>query len=153
MSDSHNNRANIKRAIEIINNRNCQLILHCGDLTSSSVLTEFSVFKGRVYCVSGNMDRPGGLNNLSHNIEFMGIKGLIQLGEKKVAFTHYPDMALSLAKNGDYDVVFYGHTHRYDINRDNKIPLINPGEILGRTGKSGFIFYDLHTGEIDKVDL
>jgi predicted phosphodiesterase len=84
----------------------------------------------------------------------MGSEGEITIERKKIAFTHYPEIANSLAGTDMYDLVFYGHTHRYKINRVNeKTCLINPGDISGRYGKSSFIFYELSTGEIEKIDL
>jgi len=159
MSDSHNNRDSLSKAIDMINKRGCEVLIHCGDYTSPSSVTEFKSFHGMVYGVFGNMDR--GIWPVKHliseevsNFSLFSMEGEVELEGKKIAFTHYPETARNMAKSGKYHVVFYGHTHKHHTDRESyKTPLINPGDIQGRYGKSSFIFYDLSTGEVEKIDL
>ena len=159
MSDSHDNKDKLRKAINLITEKNCKVLIHCGDFTSPDLLYEFMEFSGKVYGVFGNIDRD--INYMKkiadsevQNIELMGREGNVNIEGKKIAFTHYPETANSLAGTDMYNLVFYGHTHRYKVNRFNeKTFLINPGDISGRYGKSNFIFYELSTGEIEKIDL
>ena len=159
MSDSHNNRDKLRKAIELINEQKCKILIHCGDFTSPSILYEFKDFSGKVYGVFGNIDTEiGRMQKLTsteiNNLQFMGTEGTIVIEEKRIAFTHYPEIARMMAREGNYHIVFYGHTHRYNVNKiSHKTLLINPGEISGRYGKSSFIFYNLSTEEIKKIDL
>ncbi len=158
MSDSHNNRNNLRKAIEILNERYCSILIHCGDYTSSDIFKEFRKFNGKVYGVSGNIDEDKytmkAMADMVDNFHFMGIKGEIEVDGKKIAFSHFPDMVRPLAGDGDYHAIFYGHTHVHDIKKvNNKTWFVNPGEIVGRNGKSSCIIYNISTEEFEKIDL
>ncbi len=159
MSDSHDNKNKLRKAVNLIREKSCEVIIHCGDFTSPDMLYEFSEFSGKVYGVFGNIDRDTLYmkkiaDSEVQNIILMGSEGEINIENKKIAFTHYPEIANSLARTDLYDLIFYGHTHRHKINRVNeKTYLINPGDISGRYGKSTFIFYELSTGKMEKIDL
>ena len=38
------------------------------------------------------------------------------LGGRRVAANHYPQLAAGLAASGDFDLVFFGHDHRFAID-------------------------------------
>ena len=60
---------------------------------------------------------------------------------------HYPELAIPIAKSGDYDIVVYGHTHEIDIQKGESL-LLNPGETGGwTTGKATVAVVDLETLE------
>ncbi|MYK18171.1 hypothetical protein F4055_08395 [Candidatus Poribacteria bacterium] len=71
----------------------------------------------------------------------------VSLGDKKIAVMHYPELAIPIAKSGDYDIVIYGHTHQIDIQKGQSL-LLNPGETGGwTTGKATVAVVDLATLE------
>lgn len=78
-----------------------------------------------------------------------------EIDGKKIFMTHYPLIAGSIAKSGDYDAVFYGHDHyKYQEMRWDCL-LFNPGEISAhKTGICSYGVYntDTNTAEIFELE-
>lgn len=136
VSDTHNNWANFKKAIEWIKKENISLILHCGDISSQETIDEaLKLFVGDIKFVKGNADHGLDLPD-KMDLEFNG---------KKIAFAHFPDIAKKMAQSGKYDLVFYGHTHRPWDEKVGDTHMINPGELAGQFNKPTFAVYDTQT--------
>lgn len=157
ISDSHSNVANFKKAIEWLNKEKVGLILHCGDIGSPESLKEsLKDFRGELFGVLGNMDSEYRAEIKDYN-EIKNVKisedvlrteipnpGLGSEKFKKIAITHYPEEGKKLALSGDFDLVFYGHTHKpWEEKINVKCRLINPGELAGQIFKPSFALYDL----------
>ena len=71
----------------------------------------------------------------------------VELAGRRIAVTHYPAIAAGLAASDRYDLVCFGHTHRIAEERVGDTLLINPGEVMGRFGRSTYVLYDTDTGE------
>ena len=152
ISDSHDNLANLKKVASWTNHEKISLILHCGDVCNQDTLNQIrKIFDGEVKFVQGNMEL--------HSENFPEV-GEAKAGNKKIAFVHKPEPAQKLAESGDYDLVFYGHTHK---PWEEKVPalrslgeakgncrLVNPGNVAGTFYKATFAVYD---SEIDKLEL
>lgn len=140
VSDTHNNMANFRKAIEWIKKQKIQLILHCGDISSQEAINEAKeLFGGEIKFVKGNGDH---LLDLPNKME-------IEFGGKKIAFCHFPDMAKKLAQSGKFDLVFYGHTHRAWDEKVGNCHMINPGELAGQFYKPTFAVYNTSTDELE----
>lgn len=115
ISDTHDNLATLGQALEMINNEGAEMIIHCGDVCHMNTLKEImSVFRGDIFIASGDPDdqelkEPG---KMGEGVHICGKTGEIFVDNKRIAFTHRPEIALELAKNGQYDLVFHGHTHK-----------------------------------------
>lgn len=72
---------------------------------------------------------------------------------KQIAVNHYPEIARPLAESGKYDAVFYGHDHISHMELIDKALLLNPGEVMGRFGKSTFAWYDTEKGSGEIVEV
>lgn len=147
ISDSHGNLANFRRILNWLKIENINIIIHCGDIGSADFLKEaLENFEGRFFGVLGNMDRDYKLDINRYQIsEKASVKEKIeevQVGEKKIAFTHFPEAAKSLAESQQYDLVFYGHTHKPWEEKIGKCILANPGETAGQFYKPTFAVYD-----------
>ncbi len=142
VSDTHDNTANFNKAIDFLNQEKIEVMLHCGDICDQQTIDEAQKrFKGEIYFVRGNGDYD--LNIIPEKMEMV-------LGSKKIAWVHYPDIAKKLAESGNYDAVFYGHTHRPWEETIGKCRLVNPGELAGQRYKPCFALYDTET---DKLEL
>jgi len=140
VSDTHNNLANFKKAIDWIKKEKIQLILHCGDISSRETIDEAKkYFNGDIKFVKGNADWDMDLPD----------KMELEFGGKKIAFAHFPDMAKKLAQSGKFDAVFYGHTHRPWDEKVGECHMINPGELAGQFYKPTFAVYDSVTGVLE----
>jgi putative phosphoesterase len=62
-----------------------------------------------------------------------------------VAVVHYLPLAQDLAASGRHDLVCYGHNHQASIETVGKTLLVNPGEVMGRFGRSTYAVYDAVT--------
>ena len=148
VSDTHDNMANFNKAINFLNKEKIEIMLHCGDISNQETINEaVQNFNGNISFVRGNAD---------YNLHDVPDSLSLDIGGKKVAFIHYPDLAKKLAENGNYDLVFYGHTHK---PWEEKVParpgggicrLVNPGELAGQRFKPTFAIYDTET---DKLEL
>jgi putative phosphoesterase len=156
ISDSHDNLANFKKVISWLKQKRIKILIHCGDICAPLMLKEsLGGFSGKVHIVFGNTDGDQyritkiGYEELS-NIIVHGEWGEIKIGEKKIAFVHFPEFARGLAATGKYDLVFYGHTHKPWEERIGKCRLVNPGNVAGLFYKATFAIYDSKT---DKLEL
>lgn len=140
ISDTHNNWANFKKAIDWINKENIKLVLHCGDIQSQEVLDDAKKnFDGEIKFVKGNADWQ---IDLPAFLE-------IDFNNKKIGFVHFPAEAKKMAQSRKYDMVFYGHTHRVWDEKVGGCHMINPGELAGQFYKPTFAVYDTGTGNLE----
>ena len=151
-SDSHDRITTIQKAIDQIQNE-ADILIHCGDYCAPFMLRELARFTGEIHGVFGNVD--GDIYLLmkfaqeTPNLKFHQPLGEIDVEGKKIAFTHYPQVARGLAATGDYNAIFYGHTHEFKTSRIGNTILANPGEIMGRKSKPSFIIYDSTSDKIE----
>ena len=160
ISDTHGNVANFKKAVGWLNKENISLILHCGDIGSPESLKEsLSDFKGELFGVLGNMDVDYKILIDEYNkIPDVKVEEEVletEVDGVKIAITHKPEQARSLAENKNFDLVFYGHTHKpweekvACLQRQGNCRLINPGELAGQINKPTFAVYNTITGELE----
>jgi len=141
ISDTHDNLASAKKAIEWLNKEEISLLLHCGDISSRETANELAkMFKGEIKFVRGNAD-----------VDLTDIPeaGEIQIEGKGIAFVHFPEPARRLAKTGKYDLVFYGHTHKPWEEMIGNCRMVNPGEAAGQFYKQTFAVYDTDKDEME----
>jgi uncharacterized protein len=148
ISDSHDNLATIKKTVDWIKAEKIKLLIHCGDVSKQEFLKEaLEGFQGRVFLSKGNCD-VGSFEKVA-GLKFKENFGEITAAGKKIAFSHFPDIALELAKTGKYNIVFYGHTHKPWIASEGKTIIANPGNLAGVFYKASFAIYDTRTGKLD----
>lgn len=156
ISDTHDNLPNFKKAVEWAKKKKIKTLIHCGDICAPSVLKEsIKDFSGDIFIVFGNVDGEHfRLTKLSYeefkNVKIFGELGEIEIGGKKIAFCHMPKFAQGLAQTQQYDLVFYGHTHKPWEEKVGECRLVNPGNLSGFPYKSTFAIYDAET---DKLEL
>ena len=153
ISDSHDNIVNLRKALSMIRKENASLILHCGDFVAPFMLKEMEKAQIPVYGVFGNND--GSIFQLTKTalteLEFITLfelVGQVDLDGFSVAFTHQRVVAEGLAATSRYDLVCYGHSHRYSLETVGKTLLLNPGEIMGKEGLPGFCTVDTTTRHV-----
>ncbi len=156
IADTHDNMDMLKKAVDLFNERGVGLVLHAGDYVAPFTSREFRRLECKLVGVFGNND--GEKFGLVKQFEGIGKlhEGVHQLeveGNKKIAITHYPEIAETLAGSDAYDVVVYGHTHRPDIRKKGHL-IINPGECGGwLEGTSTVAILDVATLDAELVTL
>jgi len=152
ISDSHDHIENLKTMVGMLKQKGVDTLFHCGDFCAPFMMAELDKFGVPVHAVFGNTDdrymTPAAAAK-TKNVKFYGDMGELVLAEKKIAFTHFPEFAFGLASTGKYDLVFHGHTHKTRDDKVGNCRLINPGEIMGRTGMPTCALYDTETDNLE----
>lgn len=156
ISDSHDNLPNIEKALAYINSQGAELLIHCGDVCAPATLKLFAErFQKPIHLCFGNVDGDQfNMTRLAYeelkNVKIHGEIGELTVGDKKIAFVHYPYMAKGIASEGKHDFVFYGHDHKPWEESVGKTKLVNPGNLANIFYKPTFALYDTKT---DKLEL
>lgn len=154
LSDTHNNHANLERALAALRREGIEVLIHCGDLTTPETARLLAGF--RVHHVIGNGDYASGeirhtlLSMDPHNTS--GLSFTAEVNGKKIAAAHghLSEQLDGLIRSGEYDYVFCGHSHRRKDERAGSTRVINPGALGGlRAGPRSFAVLDLTTGRLD----
>ena len=141
ISDTHDNFANIRKALLWIEAQGIDVILHCGDICKRDTFEDMqNAFKGEIKFVRGNGDFD--LDEIPLEMELL-------LGDKKVFLNHYPERARKMAQSGEFDMVFYGHTHVPWEEKIKNCRVVNPGEMAGQRNKPTFARYDTETEKLE----
>ncbi len=159
ISDIHDNIWKLSAALQRL--RSVNVILCCGDLCSPFIVPRLGEnFEGDIHVVFGNND--GDLFRISQQarnypqIHLHGEFAALELGGKRIAMTHFDDVAREVAGSGKFDLVCFGHNHQFEISEAGSTLLINPGEIMGGLSReqiSSFVIYETETGEAEKVEV
>lgn len=104
--------------------RNVDLIIHAGDLVDIKVLKELKKI-ALVIAVHGNMDFPEVMNSLPpiNSVEIFGKR----IGVVHDAGIFGTEKMKRIAKENNFDILIFGHTHRQFLMEDEGKIFINPG--------------------------
>ena len=112
--------------IALVERLSPDMVVHCGDVEGSAY-TIREAAHAECHIVAGNNDF---FDSLPEDDEFM-------IGSHRAYLTHGhhyyisvgTEMLKSEAKARGFDIVFFGHTHKPLIERDENLLIINPGSI------------------------
>jgi putative phosphoesterase len=153
LSDTHSRYATVEKALALLQGRNVNVVLHCGDIEDSETVWLFQGFTA--HFVFGNCDTERhAIRQAVHGIGetvYDGY-GYLELEGVKIAFTHGDDRRLldELEASGAFDFLFYGHTHRAEEHRAGPTRVVNPGA-LHRANPKTFVILDLATRALESV--
>lgn len=156
ITDSHENMTNIKKAVNIFNEKKVGYVLHCGDIISPITANEFKNLNSKMILVFGNNDgeKPYLIKTFNNIGNFYPPGHEFELDNKKFIMMHEPVGISALAESGQYNYVLYGHTHKKDIRKVNNTTIINVGESCGwLTGKASIGILNTKTDDIDLISL
>ncbi len=158
LSDTHDHIPNLRAAVKFCNAYSVTMLIHSGDLISPFMLDILAEFGGAIHLIYGN--NLGDQHIISQScgtkfptISHHGILGAVEAGGRKIAFTHYPQMARGLASQRLFDVVCYGHNHLHKVEKVGETMLINPGELLGKDDQPGFCILDTETLKVERIEV
>jgi putative phosphoesterase len=152
LSDIHDALDNLERALDLFRGEGVETLLFCGDFCSPIPARVLGGWEGAVHCVFGNGDgdRFRILDAARTSFPRMTVHGEhaeLELEGRRIALTHFPLYGQALARTGDYDAVFSGHTHEAHGERFGRTLWVNPGEILGWKGPPSVYLWDPATNE------
>ena len=150
LSDIHDNIWKLEEVLQGLGG--AEELIFCGDFCAPFTLKQIAAsFPGSVHVVFGNNDGDklflSRVATQAGNVTLHGEFAELELGGRKIAASYYPAIAAGLAASDRYDLVCYGHSHRAAEERVGDTLLINPGEVMGRLGRSTYVLYDTNTGQ------
>jgi putative phosphoesterase len=157
LSDIHDHLDNLEWALGEFRARGIETLFFLGDFCSPIPSRVLGGYPGVVHCVFGNGDgdRFAIRGFASAGFEALKLHGEwaeVEVGGRKAALTHYPFYARALARTGDYDAVFSGHTHERHEEVLGDTLWVNPGEILGWKGPATCVVWDTETNTAEFVE-
>jgi putative phosphoesterase len=163
ISDTHDHRDNILKAVTIMNERKVDALIHCGDFVAPFVKRWFDNLddniKENFFGVFGNNDgeRVFLVKNLGQICNIVGMEINKEFGGKKVYAAHMPTQNTidAIALSGKYDIILTGHTHSV-VNKlyDNGVLVVNPGEACGYlSDRSTFAIIDTEKMEAEIIEI
>ncbi len=161
IADIHDNAHNCVLALKEIKEKNAEQILFLGDFVGAGIAMLLKSSPIPIFAVWGNNDGDKttitkfALDKESNMEVGFGTYDVVEFGGRHIFLTHYPLIARSMAKSGDYAAVFYGHNHLKNKELISDCLLLNPGEIGAyKTGICSYAIYDTESNdaEIYEVD-
>lgn len=154
VSDTHGNIGRTSQAVELLQARGVEAVLHCGDVGCPGIVEQFAAWP--THFVTGNCDAREDLGTdvLAASQHWHGLFGEITLANRRIALlhSHVPGKLAECAESGQYDLVCYGHTHRYETHRVGDTVILNPGA-LHRAHPVTIAIVDLTTMQVEHVEI
>jgi uncharacterized protein len=160
ISDSHDNVPMIQKAVDYLNQKKVDLVLHAGDYVAGFVVTQLTKLTCPLIGVFGNNDGDHELLKKrfseTTNCTLRDRFAQITLDTYKIALLHGHEAELlnAIVDSGFFDAVVHGHSHRASVEQKGKTLSINPGELCGYlTGKGSIAVLDTKSGKVDLIEL
>jgi putative phosphoesterase len=158
VSDSHDHIVNLRSVITYCNGLAVHELIHCGDLVSPFMLDELEKFDGTTHLIYGN--NPGDQHLIStrcakpgSRIMLYGIRGEITIDGLTICVVHYPEVARLVAESGQFDIVCFGHNHKFEVTNVQSTLMLNPGDLLGKEGPGSFMLLDSESRVVKKFTV
>jgi uncharacterized protein len=153
LSDTHSNYDIVRRVRDILDQRQINEILHCGDIEDAETV---HLLEGlATQFVLGNCDFA--IPELRAAIKDVGSVlhdgfGHIERDGCNVAWIHGHEQGRfrDLVNAQHFDFVFYGHTHRQEQHKIGKTEVVNPGALYRARDKS-FAILDTKSRQVEIV--
>lgn len=155
LSDTHDQLARTKRAVQLLRDAGAEAMIHCGDLTNPSIVAACSVLP--FWFVFGNNDADS-VPALRRAAEEFGAKcldwgGIVTLAGKRVGVAHgdmSTDVRRVLADKPDY--LLTGHSHHASDEITGSVRRINPGA-LHRASEFTVALLELESGKLEQIQV
>jgi putative phosphoesterase len=155
VSDTHSRYATVETVVKLLRQRGVYCVLHCGDIEDADTVWLFEDLT--THFVLGNCDTERtSLRQAIHGTAATLHEpfGHLELEGRKLAWMHGDDKRLlkDLEHSGQFDFLFYGHTHHAEQHRTGPTLVVNPGA-LHRARPKSFLVLDLTTGQLESVTV
>ena len=138
ISDIHDHLHNLRPAIGYLCDTT-DLLVCCGDLCSPFVMDELRKYPGPVHIIFGNNDAD--LFRITRksdaHLQLHGEFLELNLDGFKIAANHFDNIAGPIARSGLYQLVCFGHNHRFSLERFGETVALNPGASDGNGIRAG----------------
>ncbi len=161
MADTHDRLPLIKKAIDVLNEYEVELVLHAGDYVAPFVIPYLARLNAKVIGVFGNCDGDHFLllkraTETKGHIELRGRFAEIMCSGLRIALLHGDDEELlnSLISCQGYDLIVHGHLHRPLIRTAERTLIICPGEVCGYLyGRSTVGLFNTDDMKVNIIDV
>lgn len=160
MGDSHDHLVNLEKAVQEMNERCVDLVLHTGDFISPFTIPALAKCDSGVIGVFGNNDGDTETLNKkcaeSGTVEIRGnFADFVEVGRRiALVHGHKAEILDIIIESGLFDMVVHGHTHKKTQSRTGKTIILNPGEICGYlTGDPTCAIVDLRSMDMEFIHL
>jgi len=160
LSDIHENFHNLILVLEKCEEFKVEKILFLWDFINPGIANIFAVSSIPSFAIWGNNDGDKvAITKMSCNSNGNFEIGLdtfdsIEIDKRNIFMTHYPLLAKPIAKSWDFDAVFYGHSHIYNIDKVDNCIVVNPWELSAhKTWDASFALYDTKTNIAEIIFL
>ena len=154
IADTHDNMTTLRRAVDYLNAKKVQHVIHAGDFTSPFTSRVLKYLQADFTGIFGNNDGDRLLLQKRFNGRIFNQPHLFELGSRKILVMHEHHIIDALAESGHYNLVIYGHTHEPEIKKIKNTLIINPGEVCGWLyGKATLAVADLSEMTAEIVTL
>ncbi|MDH4230876.1 MAG: metallophosphoesterase [Nitrospirota bacterium] len=144
IADTHDNMTTLRKAVDYLNAKKVQHVIHAGDFTSPFTSRVLKDLQAEFTGIFGNNDGDRLLLQKRFNGRLFNQPCLLELHTRKIVVMHEHHIIDALAESDRYDLVVYGHTHEPEIRKIKNTLIINPGEVCGWLyGKSTLAIADL----------
>lgn len=164
ISDTHDQYENILKAVTILNHRQVELTIHCGDWISPFTLAFYKTLQSPIKGVFGNNDGDKFLlarraKTFGISVEFEERVITLEIDNRTIFVYHgdYEGVTESLVMAGHYDAVFHGHTHKSVNETVGKTLSLNPGTLMPFTDEetqgASIAVYDTTSNSAEIISL
>lgn len=161
LSDIHDHISTLRAALAQAREAGAEALLCCGDLCAPFMVDELADgFPGPIHLVFGNNDgdrfRITRAADAREGVTLWGEFAAVppeELDGTRAALHHFPEVGREVAAGGRFDLVCYGHSHEWELERTGDCVAVNPGEIMGRLGPPTFALYDAETGDVNRHEV
>jgi putative phosphoesterase len=155
LSDSHSNIRRLRAAARLFLSRGVEIVIHCGDICSPQAVTTLEQLQ--VHWVFGNCDCDQlELRSVMHSHGHIchGLAGTVQLGDRKLGFTHghHPQLLSELIAVGEHDYVCHGHTHTRRDEMVQGVRALNPGA-LANANPATVLILETVSGSAEWIEI
>lgn len=158
LSDIHDHTNHLLLAVHAARAEKCEHLLFMGDMASLSTFRTLREEWGHhIDLVFGNNEYEISAFQRAaqqwHRVTLHGECADIILDGRRIFFCHLPWTAAKAAESGNYDAVFFGHTHVPEVLTVRNTLVANPGEVYGRQGKPSIGIYDTESNTVRIVNI
>lgn len=135
ISDIHDNLINLNKCLNWCKNNKIKKIICCGDVCNLETIKNLSLgFKGEIFLVAGNGElyKENDLKKFS-NIVYCHQIGFKKINKLNISFCHESTKINTIQTTAKeiQDFIFYGHSHKPWLKKEEKTIIANPGNIAG----------------------
>jgi len=153
LSDTHSRYATVERVLCLLREHAVDTVLHCGDIEDAGTVRLFEGLTAHFVFGNCDVDQHG----VRRAVLEIGATlhepfGKLDVAGSRIAFLHGDNKSLmqQVEQSGDYDFLFYGHTHKAAEHRTGPTRVINPGA-LHRARPKTFVVLDLPAGTMESI--